>query len=202
MPANTPNRAYPYSVPGDAAEVAPAIQALAEAIDQDLVTIAPTIRARRVARVSRSTPVSFGTIGTARNVEWDTLDVNVGGALTVFPTNPGATFQVTPAFPGYWIAVGEISYTPISSAFSPIVYATLDLNWSNVARFGRHTDTEATDVVGGGEARMLNVAGGRLMNGTTDYFHMVATILRNPAIPNAAYSMFGASMTLWQMTQS
>jgi len=202
MPANTVNRGYPYSISTDPAKVAPAIQALAEAIDADLVTLAPGIQARRMARVSRSTSVSFGTIGTSRNVEWDTLEFNQNDALTTFPTNPSSLFQVAPAWPGYWVAVGQISYTPIASAFSPIVFAGLDLDRSNIIRFGRQTDTAADDFIGGGESRMLNVSGGRLMNGTTDYFHLVAAIRRNPALPNAAYSMFGASMTLWQMTLS
>lgn len=199
MPANTVNRGYPYSIPTDPADVAQAIEDLATAIDADLVTIGPSIVARRMARVSRSAPISFGTTGTSRTIEWDTIEFNIRGAVATFPGAPAD--RIIPAFPGFWVATGQVSYTPVTQISTPVDWVDADLR-RNGFRLGRQSDTRPINPIGGSQSRTLNVAMGMSFNGTTDYWHMNASIIRSSGVPNANYSMFGASMTIWQMTQS
>lgn len=203
MPAFTPNRGYPYPLAGDPAQVADALQALAEGVDADLVTLAPSIVARPIARVVRNSAINFGTVDTVANINWEQLLLNTGGAVTTFPGSP--QFAVVPALPGFWFATGQMTFREAGGALpgGPIQYIDLELDWNNT-RLGRQSSTARPTgiVLGSGENHTLTVGGGRLMNGTTDYFRMASTIVRPAANPNAPFTAFGASMTLWRMTQS
>lgn len=197
MPANTPNRGYPYSIPADNNDVAAAIQSLAEAVDTDLATLAPSILARRVARVSRTTPVSFGTTMTARDISWNSLDINLRGTLGTFP--PPFANRITPLFPGWWMAVGEISFNSVPAVSPPFTWANLELQ-TNGTRRGRTTDDDVVTDTTNPQTITMTVGGGYLMNGTTDYFNMSTSIERVTAGANIEF--FAASMTIWQLTES
>jgi len=200
MPSNTVNRGYPYSDPTDPADVAQAVEDLAVAVDADLVQISPTIVARRVIRVSRTLPISFGTTATVANFIWDSLDVNEGDAIDTFPGAPA--FVVRPKHAGFWIVTGQASFVDGLDVApgAPISSVDIEIDLINT-RFARDSSVNA-GLLGFALSRQLNVGGGRLVNGTTDYFRMAASIVRPAANPNAAFSLFGASMTLWQMTES
>lgn len=198
----TPNRAYPYPDPTDPAEVHTALQALAEAMDTDLATIAPTIVHRRTARVARSSATSFGTVATSADILWESLVFNENTAVAAFPEAPA--YRVTPASPGYWVVTGQVSWREIGGAIPnsrPIQYIDLEIDF-NGTRIARQSSYNRNIGAGVGDNRTLYVGGARLMNGTTDYFSMVSTITRPAINPNAPFSIFGASMTLWQMTLS
>lgn len=202
MPTPTPNRAYPYPDPADPADVAGALQALAEAIDADLATIAPTIVHRRVARVARSSSVNFGTTATTADINWESLVFNENGAVATFPEAPA--YRVTPAEPGLWVVVGQVSWREIGGPIPnsrPVQYVDVDIAF-NGTRIARQSSPNRDTGAGVGDNRTLCVGGARLMNGTTDYFQMASSIIRPAINPNAPFSIFGASMTLWQMTLS
>lgn len=203
MPAFTPNRSYPYPVAGDPAVVSDALQALAESVDADLITLSSTITLRPLARVIRNSVINFGTVDTVANIEWEQILLNIGGAVTTFPGSP--PFRVVPALPGFWFAQGQMTFREASGALpgGPIQYIDLELDWNNT-RLGRQSSTARPTgaVLGAGENHTLTVGGGRLMNGTTDWFRMASTIVRPAANPNAPFTAFGASMTFWRMTQS
>lgn len=197
MPANTPNRGYPYSIPADNNDVAGSIQALAEAVDTDLFTLGPSILPRRVARVSRTTPVSFGTTMTARDINWNSLDINLRGTVGSFP-EPFA-YRITPQFPGWWMGVGEISFNTVPAVSPPWTWANLELNVNNIRR-GRTTDDDVVTDTTNPQTVTMTVGGGYLFNGTTDYFNMAVSIERVTAGANIEF--FAASMTIWQLTES
>lgn len=197
MPANTPNRGYPYSIPADNNDVAGAIQALAEAVDADLFSLGPSIVARRAARVSRTTPVSFGTTMTARDITWNSLDFNIGGAVGAFPGPFGN--RVVPQSPGWWMGVGEISFNSVPAVNQPFTWANLELQTNGIRR-GRATDDDITTDTSNPQTITITVGGGYLMNGTTDYFNMATSIERVTAGANIEF--FAASMTIWQLTAS
>lgn len=202
MPTPTPNRGYPYPDPADPAEVHTALQALAESIDTDLAGLAPTIVHRRAARVARSSATSFGTTATAVDLVWESLVFNEGDAVAVFPESPG--YKVTPSEPGLWVVTGQVSWREIGGPIPntrPIEYIDLEIDFNNT-RIARQSSYNRNSGGGFGENHTLYVGGARLMNGTTDYFRMASTIIRGATNPNAPFSIFGASMTLWQMTLS
>lgn len=197
MPANTPNRGYPYSIPADNNDVAGAIQALAEAIDTDLATFSPLIQPRRAFRVSRTTSVSFGTTATARDIFWNSVDFNIGNAAQV--SSGALGFRVVPLHPGYWFGVGEISFSTVPGVAPAFTYADLEINTNNIRR-GRTSDDDITTDTTNPQTVTLPVGGGYLMNGTTDYFNMASNIERVTAGANVEF--FNASMTLYQLTES
>ncbi|MEU7010355.1 hypothetical protein [Streptomyces sp. NPDC046332] len=81
MPLPTPNRGYPYSVPGDPADVPAAIQALAEAVDADAATLQSLVGPRPMARLRGSTQVVNQANIIPSDLPLETVDFNIGGAV-------------------------------------------------------------------------------------------------------------------------
>lgn len=105
MPAFTVNRGYPYSVPGDPADVPQALQDLAEAVDTDLAALEALVGPRPMARVRGTTPVSVIGAGlTSAQLNMELIDFNVGGAIA--PLTNG-TVQVL--LPGVWFAFATVT---------------------------------------------------------------------------------------------
>ena len=123
MPAFTPNRNYPYSIPGDPADVAGAIQALAEAVDADLQTLQAAIGPRPMARLRGTANATVQASTSEVIFTWDTVDFNNGaidastlGNNVIRPTTQGLWFLmatvVAPPAPGlnldtYGIAIRD-----------------------------------------------------------------------------------------------
>lgn len=115
MPAFTPNRNYPYSVPGDPADVPAAMQSLAEAIDTDVsalqqnVPIRPafSIRGTNAIRAVTSPPLN-----TFESLTFDTELFNTGLDYTISTTsvvNEGVVCVVRPQLPGFFWLLASVA---------------------------------------------------------------------------------------------
>lgn len=121
MPALTPNRSYPYSVPTDNNDVAGAIQALAEAVDTDVQALQSLVGPRPMARVRGTTPVIHaGAASTFGVLRMEVIDFNVGGAI-----GPLADGTVKVLLDGQWLMVATFEYSQPSGAGIATVGANL-----------------------------------------------------------------------------
>ncbi|MFD3535251.1 hypothetical protein [Streptomyces sp. NPDC058664] len=114
MPATTPNQFYPYSIPGDPADVPGAMQALAEAVDSSLSAYEQLARPRAMAQF----------LGTVNNVipgtalrgtfTWQLTDFNtVANAMTdnvpaVEPFTDAATTALKVQHDGFWFIFATV----------------------------------------------------------------------------------------------
>lgn len=78
MPAFTPNRNYPYSIPADPTDVPGAIQGLAEAVDADIKAIRDAFPLRPAVQVSSTAPQVTGTLGVNTVLTYDRIDFDTG----------------------------------------------------------------------------------------------------------------------------
>lgn len=116
MPLFTPNRGYPYSVPGDPADVPAALQALAEAVNDDVQALQDLVGPRPMARVRGTTQVvTGGAAVTFNDLPFELTDFNIGGAVAPI-TNGTLTINL----PGLWFMVGTLVYP------SPLPAANID----------------------------------------------------------------------------
>lgn len=170
MPATTP-RGYPYSLPGDPADVPQAIQDLAEAIDPDVQARADSVGPREVFRLSSTTIVPFSSTNpfTVTNpMPFDVVDANVGGAIAAFST---PTTRIVPRLPGFWWFQGSITFPRASAANRDLYGVTVRQNSSvTLARSGTHIRPPAAD-----GSNNLTCTGGTYFNGTTDYVEVLGS---------------------------
>lgn len=199
MPAFTVNRGYPYSVPADNNDVPAALQALAEAVEADLQTVEGSLPSlvRPIARIRSTNNLFLNSAQTFRDVPLDIIDFNLGGAIS--PAQAGG-FLFTPQLPGFWFAVGSITYQSAgSSTLNEIglrmMGGPLGLGSQPLADQGTHVQPPLSDSV-----RNHHVAAGQLCDGSSTAFKLRAYI--NRASGSATYTFLTASLTLFRMTQS
>lgn len=121
MPALTPNRSYPYSIPADDNDVAGAIQALAEAVDSDVQALQAIVGPRPMARVRGTTQVIHaGAASTFGVLRMETIDFNVGGAI-----GPLSDGNVKVLLDGQWLMLATFEYSQPSGAGIATVGANL-----------------------------------------------------------------------------
>lgn len=199
MPAFTVNRGYPYSVPTDAADVPQALQDLAEAVEADLQTIEGALPSlvRPTARVRGTTPISILPGQTTRDLLYDSLDFNLGGAI--LPLNPDSPY-IIPQLPGFWFAIGSMTYqTAGSSTLNEIGVRMLGGPFPGsstpLADQNTHVQPPLSDSV-----RNHHVANGQLCDGSTTTFRLRGYL--NRASGTASYQLLDRSLTLFRMTQS
>lgn len=196
MPGTTANRNYPYSLATDDNKIPAALQALAEAVDEDLVQLTPSIVARRAARVSRAATMTLKPTSPSQNISWDTLEFNNRGALGAFPQS--SPWQITPQFPGFWVVTATVAWQ--TNAGGPVIANStrvemeLDKNNTRIARVSREQNEATNDITG---RLAFSVSGANVMNGTTDYFRALVAYTSTDWM-----TVHSASMTLWQMTES
>ena len=147
MPANTPNRLYPYPVPADTTDIPGDLQRLAEAVDADLcdltanIPVRPALRIRGTDAIAAST---FDPLNTGEELPFDTIDFNTGlpffaNAGTV--VNEGFVWSIRPQLPGFYEravpAVEAAQATRSASSFlvSAIALAGLSPFGHTVAQF-------------------------------------------------------------------
>lgn len=170
MPAFTP-RGYPYSLPGDPADVPGAIQDLAEAIDPDVQARADSIGPRAVFRLSSTTIAIFplpvpGTL--TYPMPFDVIDTQVGAPLAPFN---GATARITPRLPGFWWFQGSITFPFAGSANRDLFGVTLRQNGNvTLGRQSSHISIPAAD-----GSKNLTCTAGTYFNGTTDYIEVLGS---------------------------
>lgn len=200
MPAFTANRGYPYSIGTDPADVPQAIQDLAEAVEADLLAVAGSIPSlvRPMARLRGTSSVTLNSAQTSRDMGFDLIDFNLGGALSV--AHSPENIIIIPQLPGFWFAKGSVTYQAAGSSTlneigvqlrgGPLGNASLPLGQQDT-----HVQPPLSDSV-----RNHHVAGGQLCDGSTTGFRLRAYI--NRASGSASYTFLDHSLTFFRMTES
>lgn len=215
MPAFTANRAYPYAVPTDPANVPASLQALAEAIDRDVCNLQNGLTGRPVARfrgtgsfasASPTHPVNAPPTPYADRIPFDTVDFNTCGAL-LGPTSVGERL-IFPDNPGFYFAVATVAVPPLTVAGAATVYLGLQIrrgDWTNptsLAVAPRLTGLGNPAFVGADDRnmRIMAVGCGAFFNGTTDAYSVEFRADTNPDV--AEYVIGERTLTILRMTQS
>jgi hypothetical protein len=212
MPANTVNRGYPYSLPGDPADVPAALQALAEAIDADVCALQNGFTARPVARfrgtgtfasITSAFPVnSPPNIFTAR-VPFDTVDFNTAnvtmadqgiGNRLIYPEDPGFYFALATVYvPVNTVAGTTVTFMGLQIRRADITNPTLGAS-SRLGGVSSNFPVDADDR----NVRVQALGLGAYMNGTTDAFSIEWRVDTTP--DTASYVINERTFTLLKMT--
>jgi hypothetical protein len=195
MPAFTP-RGYPYSLPADPVDIPQDIEDLATAIDLDVEAVANTITARPMFRLTGTTPISFPlNIAAIEDLSmfFDRVDANVGGALTPLS---GPTRRIIPALPGFWWVQCTITIPRAGSTNLDAIGASLQTPTETLVRHNTHIPPPASD-----GSNNLVVTSGVFMNGTTDYFELIASINRT-VLTLGSFTIDRRYMLAFRMTES
>jgi hypothetical protein len=216
MPANTVNRLYPYSVPGDPADVPGALQALAEAIDDDVCALTAAVAGRPVSRF-RGTGV-YNSPSTARanvnapatpyedRLPFNVTDFNLAnvtmtspdvGQRLIFPEDPGFYFALTTLYvPPMTVSGATVSYMALQIRRGDFTNPTSLATAPRLGGASTNVPTDANDR----NVRVLSLGIGVYMNGTTDAFSVE---FRADTTPNVAeYPVTERTITILKMTQS
>mgnify|MGYP003575567565 CR=1 FL=1 len=122
MPLPTPNRGYPYPIATDPADTAGSIQALAEAINDDVDALQDLVAPRPMARLRGSTTVVNQQAIVPSDLPLETIDFNVGGAIAPI-TNGRATILL----PGAWLMFATLVY-PAAIPAANVDYVSLQIH--------------------------------------------------------------------------
>jgi hypothetical protein len=173
-----------------------AIEDLARAIDLDVDAVADTITARPMFRLTGTTPISFPLMVAPIEdlpMFFDQVDANVGGALAPLS---GPTRQIVPALPGFWWVQCTITIPRAGSTNLDAIGASLQTPTETLVRHNTHIPPPASD-----GSNNLVVSSGVFMNGTTDYFELIASINRT-ALTLGSYTINRRYMLAFRMTES
>lgn len=105
MPLPTPNRGYPYPIATDPADTAGAVQALAEAINDDVDALQALVGPRPMARLRGSTTVVNQQAVVPSELPLEEIDFNVGGAV-----GPIVNGRAEILLPGFWLLFATLVY--------------------------------------------------------------------------------------------
>lgn len=192
MPAFTVNRSYPYSVPGDPADVPAALQALAEAVNDDLDNLETLVGSRHMARVTGNTPVSIQGAGlTSAQLNMELVDFNIGNVIA-----PLTTGQVTVNLPGFYFILATFlgPAHPPASNFDYIGASVVDGSNTELGMTSTSVMTPLAEV-----QRVYDVGGGGFLSAGESVF-LRGTVQRSAGA--AEYRFRDRSMTLIRMTES
>jgi hypothetical protein len=194
MPGLTVNRGYPYSVPTDPADVAGAIQDLAEAVDADLQTLQALVGPRPMARVRGVTPVTLaGATADFADLPLELVDFTVGGAVAPLT---GSNVQVL--LPGMWLAVATFIYSvPAGPNVASIGVDIVDASNVEVGRVNTHLFPAVPET-----GRNMDASGMALIvPGLLDTLKLRAEV-RRFAGATTAVTFRDRTLTLLRMTES
>lgn len=216
MPASTPNRFYPYPLPGDPTDVPGDMQRLAEAIDQDVCDLGNGLLGRPVARFRG--PGSFASESTARpNVnapatpyddripftvtDFNTANVRLGspdfGQRLISPDDPGFYFAlVTVNVPVFTIAGATVTYMAVQIRRGDWTNPTSLVPAPRLAGCSHNVPVDAFDR----NVRVMSLTVGCFMNGTTDAFSVEFRADTTP--DTSAYEIGERTITILKMTES
>lgn len=195
MPANTPNRGYPYPVPSDSGNVPQDMENLANAIDADLTTVSNDIVPRPIFRVFSSTSFTFPVfVASSFVLPFDLIDLNSSGA---FEPNPsGQNNSITPLLPGFWWLTATCSYARPAALPAPnFDEFGISIQSGSTVFAKRNTHSEPVT----GENRSLSVGTGVFLDGNTP-IQAVFTANRITSVP--FYTVYNRSFTGFRMTES
>lgn len=216
MPTTTPNRAYPYPLPGDPTDIPGDMQRLAEAIDDDVCQLGLELEGRPVARFRGTGP--FISESTARanvnapatpfddRIPFDTTDFNTANVIMtspdvgnrlIFPDDPGFYFAlVTLYVPVFTIAGATVTYMGLQIRRGDFTNPTSLLPAPRLAGCSHNVPVDAFDR----NVRVMSLGVGCFMNGTTDAFSVE---FRADTTPNTSgYEIGERTITILKMTQS
>lgn len=149
MPAFTPNRGYPYSIPADPTDVPGAIQALAEAIDTDIASIRAAFPRRPAAQISSTAPQVTGGLGVNTVLTFDRIDFDTG----VITSDLWRSGWLNPG-PGVWLVIGRVAVprslpSPLPTALETQLHQTpfIQAPNSEIAQSTEHIFPAASDMV-------------------------------------------------------
>ena len=216
MPGTTPNRFYPYPFPTDPTDVPGDLQRLAEAIDADVCALQDGLTGRPVARFRGTTP--FVSESTARanvnapatpyddRIPFNVTDFNTAnvimtspdvGQRLIFPDDPGFYFAVATVYvPVFTIAGATVSYMGLQIRRGDFTNPTSLVPAPRLGGTSHNVPVDSFDR----NVRVLQLAVGCFMNGTTDAFSVE---FRADTTPNTAgYAIGDRTITILKMTQS
>lgn len=212
MPAFTVNRNYPYSIPADPADVPAALQALAEAIDDDVCALTEGVTGRPSARfrgtgtyASESTafPLTAPPDASFFRVPFDTEDFDTAN-VTMQSMEVGNRL-ILPEEPGFYFALATVQVPTMTLAttvnFMGVQIRKGDaslptLGATRLAGTSHNIPVNADDR----NVRLFSVGCGAFMNGTTDAFCVEFRADTTPDV--AQYVINERSLTVIRMTQS
>lgn len=179
MPATTP-RGYPYSIPGDPADVPTAIQDLAEAIDADVQAREDSIHPRPAFQLTGTESVTYASGGPlTKNFA---QPFNTQGALVGAAIDPvtGSLTRIIPQLPGFWWFSGTLTLPRAGSAGQIQTFdMTLQTAAGVLGRNGTHLMPPASD-----GSNDITVNTGGFFNGTTDYIEMIGGATYITSVPS------------------
>lgn len=187
MVAFTPNRAYPYSTPTDPADIAGAIQALAESIDLDVQDMFDTLTRRPFCKVRSDTSVrQVFPADQTTELQFDFVEIDTAGVsnLSVEPT------RLTPTSAGFWFV-----WTAIEAPLGVMDLRNffLRVNGGDLTRYGQQSSGPAVAV-----GQMMTMGAMAFMDGVNDYF----TATFNPQGFSADAKIRNKQMACFQLTTS
>lgn len=192
MPALTPNRSYPYSVPTDDNDVPGAIQALAEAVDADVQALQALVGPRPMARVRGVTAVTHDGVGsTFGDLYFELVDFNVGGAI-----GPLTSGHPQILLPGMWLAVATFSYMQPNGPNITAVGANLvDDDNVEIGRVSTHLFPSGSEI-----QRNMDVSGMMFVGPGEGSLTLRSEVRR--ASGGSAQTFLTRTLTLLRMTES
>lgn len=216
MAALTPNRLYPYPTLADPVDVAGDLQRLAEAIDADVCALQDGLTGRPVARFRGTTP--FTSESTARpnvngpatpyddRIPFDTTDFNT--ANVIMGSQDVGQRLIFPDDPGFYFALATVQVPTFTIAGATVSYMALQMrrgDWTNptslvtAPRLGGSSHNVPVDTFDR-NVRLLTLAVGCFMNGTTDAFSVEFRADTTP--DTSGYALGERTITILKMTQS
>lgn len=175
MPANTVNRAYPYSIPADPADVAGALQSLAEAIDDDVCALTNGVTGRPMAQFRGTTPfasLTTGLGGTERSIPFDTEEFDTAN-VTMQSMEVGNRL-ILPEEPGFYFLMATVQVPTLTVAGAAAVFVDIDIAKGDASNpLGARTRLNGAShnvAVGPDDrnVRTFSVSAGSFFNGSTD----------------------------------
>lgn len=178
----TPNRFYPYPDPTDPTDFPGDLQALAEAVDDDLNKIELGIETRPYFRVSSDTTILFGS-GATLNLPFDVLEANTSGAVGDSIT-PGQT-NFIPLIAGLWEFTTTVSYQ-----------ARLSITTTSLRLFApTEVAGTSTNIMPSNETATMSCSGVWQMTGTGIGNSVFAVLTPNAAGTTATWPVGARSLT-------
>jgi len=216
MPANTPNRAYPYPLLGDPTDVPGDLQRLAEAIDNDVCALDANLTGRPVSRFRGTGP--FTSTSTNRpnvngpatpyddRIPFNVTDFNTAnvtmmspdvGQRMLFPNDPGFYFALVTLFvPVFTISGATVSYMGLQIRRGDFTIPTSLIPAPRLAGCSHNVPVDANDR----NVRLMSLSVGCFMNGTTDAFSVEFRADTTP--DTAGYVIGDRTITILKMTES
>jgi hypothetical protein len=188
MPAFTANRGYPYSVPGDPADVPQAIEDFARAVDLDMQNLMDATVRRPFCKIAATSPtpqIFPSDVVTEATFDFVEADSDSMTDLGTFPT------RVTPTSAGFYFVWGSI----VISDFLGTAGATDWYVFQNATALDRanfHVNPSHSSSV------QITVGSMAFMNGTTDFF----TLRFEPDRGQQDYSVTQRQMACFRATNT